>query len=57
VHGFVRDRNKYLSVDMPGARITRAFGINAGGDVVGAFVDTAGVTRAFLASRTRGHQK
>ena len=51
-HGFVRDGDRYLSVDVPAATATRVFGINAGGDVVGAFVDSAGRTRAFIGTRT-----
>jgi probable HAF family extracellular repeat protein len=54
-HGYVRDGNEYLAIDYPGATATRAFGINAGGDVVGAYV-AGGVTRAFVASRTRDHR-
>jgi len=53
-HGYVRDGDDYVTLDFPDASATRAFGINAGGDVVGTFVK-AGVTRAFVASRTRGH--
>ena len=50
-HGFVRNGERYLTVDVPGATATRVFGINAGGDVVGAFVDSTGRTRAFLGTR------
>lgn len=52
-HGFVRDGSAYLRLDVPQAAATRAFGINAGGDVVGGYLDGAGRTRAFLATRTR----
>jgi hypothetical protein len=53
LHGFVREGDDYVTLDVPGATTTRAFGINAGGDVVGAFVDATGRTRAYIASRTR----
>jgi hypothetical protein len=41
----------YVSIDFPGATATRAFGINARGDVVGSYV-AAGQTFGFLARRT-----
>jgi len=50
--GFCGDGDAYLTLDVPGATVTRAFGINAGGQVVGAFVDTVGVTRPFIATPT-----
>jgi uncharacterized membrane protein len=55
-HGFVREGDVYDTVHVPGAAATRAFGLNAGGDVVGSFV-LGGVTRAFVASRTQRHGK
>ena len=41
-HGFLRTSDDYLPIDFPGATATRAFGINARGDVVGTFIDSAG---------------
>ena len=52
-HGFLRDGDGYTSIDYPGAKNTRAIGINAGGDVVG-YYGLGGVTHAFVARRTRG---
>lgn len=64
-HGFVVDASRqdppsewaFTAVDYPGAAATRAFGINAGGDVVGHYVDATGRTHGFLASRTAGHNQ
>ena len=57
--GFVIDTRTWAfeTLDVPDATATRAFGINAGGDVVGQYVDAAGKTRGFLASRTRQHHQ
>lgn len=53
VHGFIHASTYgYVTIDYPGATVTRAFGINGNGDVVGAYV-AGGVTRGFLARRTR----
>jgi hypothetical protein len=49
VHGFQFDGRNFSRVDVPGAAITRVFGINALGDMVGAFVDVAGRTHGFVA--------
>src|SRR5438046_10641278 len=38
----------YRSIAYPGATATTAWGINAGGDVVGDYVDPAGVRHGFL---------
>jgi hypothetical protein len=51
IHGFVREDGQYTSIDYPAATTTRAFGINAGGDVVGNYV-MGGVTHGYLARRT-----
>jgi uncharacterized membrane protein len=53
-HGFVLTEGGYTTLDFPalGVTATRAFGINARGDVVGHYVQ-AGVTRGFLARRVR----
>ena len=48
-HGFQHDGQTFSSVDMPGATATRVFGINASGDMVGAYVDGNARTHAFLA--------
>jgi hypothetical protein len=53
VHGFQYDGGSFARVDVPGATATRVFGINDRGDLVGAFVDTAGRTHAFAAEVTR----
>jgi len=48
-HGIQYDGESFGSVDLPGAAATRVFAINAGGDMVGAYVDTGGRTHGFLA--------
>ncbi len=53
LHGFVLRDEGYVSIDGPGATTTRAFGINARGEVVGAYVGTDGKSHGFLASQTR----
>src|SRR5437773_3347886 len=51
--GFVQTVDgEYVSIDFPGATATRVFGINARGDVVGAYV-LGGQTNGFLARRGR----
>jgi hypothetical protein len=49
--GFLLEDGEYTSIDYPEATLTRAFGINAGGDIVGAYVKD-GVTRGYLATRS-----
>jgi probable HAF family extracellular repeat protein len=50
-HGFVYDRGVFTSLDVPGASATVAFGINARGQIVGAYDDTdTGVFHGFLAT-------
>ena len=49
VHGFRYDGQTFGRVDVPGARATRVFAINAQGDMAGAFVDAAGRTHGFMA--------
>jgi len=46
----------FASIDYPGASLTRAYGINIHGDIVGNYVDSAGKTHAYLLSRGRHHQ-
>jgi uncharacterized membrane protein len=50
-HGFVREGSRYVTLDVPDARNTSAWGINAAGTIVGAFVDAGGVTHGFVATR------
>jgi uncharacterized membrane protein len=50
VHGFVLSGDGYATLDFPGAAQTRAFGINARGDVVGTYIAADG-THGFLATR------
>ncbi|MBW3553510.1 MAG: hypothetical protein KY466_08370, partial [Gemmatimonadetes bacterium] len=49
-HGFVRTGDEYATIDVPGATATRAFGINARGDVVGHFI-AGGTVYGFIATR------
>ena len=51
-HGFVRTDAGFTPIDFPGATATRAFGINARGDVVGTYV-AGGVTHGFRAVRVQ----
>lgn len=53
VHGFVLSGDGYTTLDFPGATATRAFGINAHGDIVGTYVTTDLKTHGFLASQRR----
>jgi hypothetical protein len=41
----------FSSIEVPGASSTTAWGINARGDIVGSYVDGAGVTHGFLLRR------
>jgi uncharacterized membrane protein len=48
-HGFVHtERSGMHTFDFPGARHTRAFGINDAGEIVGEYVDINGRTHGFL---------
>ena len=40
----------FITIDFPGAVLTNAQGINAGGEIVGGYVDTAGRQHGFLLS-------
>src|SRR2546427_9504195 len=40
----------FSSIDVPGATFTQAFGINAGGEVVGFYIDATGKQHGFLRS-------
>lgn len=50
-HGFVLRRDELTIIDFPGARSTGILGINARGDVVGAYSDAANASHGFLARR------
>ena len=52
VHGFRLSSGVLTTIDVPGAFLTDAFGINERGDIVGFFEDGAG-THGFLLSRGR----
>ena len=45
-----QDQAVFLSIDYPGATLTNAQGINAGGDIVGFYNDTQGKQHGFLLS-------
>jgi hypothetical protein len=47
---FTYDGRTLRTVDVPGATATGVFGVNARGDLVGAYVDAAGRTHGFLAT-------
>jgi hypothetical protein len=49
-HGFVLRDGSYTPIDFPGATATRAFGINARGDIVGNYV-LGGKTYGYVARR------
>jgi hypothetical protein len=54
-HGFIVDRHwKFGTIDYPGATHTRAFGINARGDVVGNYGGLGQPIHGFLASPKDG---
>lgn len=44
---------RFISIDYPGAKTTYAYGINASGHIVGAYVDPAGKQHGFLLVRGR----
>jgi hypothetical protein len=44
---------RFISIDYPGAKTTYAYGINASGHIVGAYVDSAGKQLGFLLVRGR----
>ena len=50
-HGFVRSSDGVYSVlDVPGSTGTQSFGINAAGQIVGAYQDTGALPRLFVAT-------
>jgi probable HAF family extracellular repeat protein len=44
----VKAKFDYTTLDVPGATLTQALGVNASGDIVGAFTDTKGAQHGFL---------
>jgi uncharacterized membrane protein len=48
VHGFVWDRGRFASLDVPGSISTQAFGINNRGQITGGYRDASGRQRGFL---------
>jgi len=53
-HGFLRSEGEFTTIDVPGAIATSAYGINARGDIAGAFNIDASHAVGFL--RTRGER-
>src|SRR5438046_530116 len=47
---FVKDSAGYHTFEFPGAILTRAFGINFAGQIVGSFRDAAGDAHGFVAT-------
>ncbi|HTJ21147.1 MAG TPA: hypothetical protein VL383_02090 [Gemmatimonadaceae bacterium] len=48
-HGFLlTSRGEFTTIDYPGAMATQAIGINARGDIAGAWVDGSAVSRGFV---------
>ena len=47
-HGFLYDNGVVMQIDVPGARSTRASGINSRGEIVGSYIDTFDVEHAYL---------
>ena len=53
VHGFVWERGRFTSFDVPGAIFTQAFGINNRGQITGGYYDATGTQHAFVRDRGR----
>lgn len=47
-HGYILHRRVLTSIDYPGAKATGLYGINARGDVAGAYFDAAGKAHGFV---------
>jgi uncharacterized membrane protein len=47
VEGFLIDGGQFTSLFVPGSRITRAFDINPAGEIVGVYVNSAGIFHGF----------
>ena len=52
LHGFKVVNGKFSTIDVPGATQTEVFGVNDGGDVVGAFATSDGHLHGFLLHHT-----
>jgi uncharacterized membrane protein len=50
IHGFLLNRRGFTTIDVPGASLTRAFGINPQGEIAGSYVDVHG-PHGFIATR------
>lgn len=50
-HGFLLRGEQLITIDIPGARGSSAFGVNARGDVVGGYFDAAGALHGYLLDR------
>jgi uncharacterized membrane protein len=48
VHGFVWQRGRFTTFDVPGSIFTQAFGINDRGQITGGYYDPSGRQRGFL---------
>jgi uncharacterized membrane protein len=53
VHGFVWERGRFASFDVPGSIFTQAFGINNRGQITGGYRDASGRQHGFLRDRGR----
>jgi uncharacterized membrane protein len=53
VHGFVWERGRFTSFDVPGSIFTQAFGINNRGQITGGYYDATGTQHAFVRDRGR----
>jgi probable HAF family extracellular repeat protein len=53
VHGFVWERGRFTSFDVPGSIYTQAFGINNRGQISGGYRDASGRQHAFLQDQGR----
>jgi len=49
-HGFLKEGDSYMQLDVPDAAATSAFDINDAGWIVGSFRDASGTTHGFLAT-------
>ena len=50
-HGFLLSNGAFTTIDVPGATLTVATGINSGGDIVGDYFDSSGNRHAYLLAR------
>jgi probable HAF family extracellular repeat protein len=53
VHGFLWERGRFASFDVPGSIFTQAFGINNRGQITGGYYDATGTQHAFLQDQGR----